>query len=266
MSDDIRHRLEQAQHERDDALERAAHKDADVETLGKAVQRLLAIIERLRKGQPTDAERRLISTLQADVKQLRARRDAARKAREDAQSKAQRLAQLIRRLQDRLERGKFTLEDSVTPPAISRDVKGAAGYVDGIYHTWPEIADGPWPVKVSICVLASGEAMVADVEPGDLTNAEAAGWAHGRQAHGHRPNVYTNLANAQPLVNALAGVGLERNEFGLWVAHDTGKAHICGPACGYGLKTRADATQWGLDGHGTGRNVDINLVRGSFVN
>lgn len=260
MSDDIQKRLEQAKRDREEALRLAAAKDSTVEHLGRAVQRLLGIIERLRKGQPSDAERVLIATLQTDVKGLRARREVAREARAKATTAAQRLKQLIARLRDKLETGKFTMEDSVTSSAISRSVAGAAGYVDGIFRNMAEIEAGPWRYKVSIAVLG-GDAMVCDIEPGCMTTAEGVAWAKGRK----RPRVYTFLSNAQPVVDALERAGLHRSAYQLWIAHDTGAAHICTPACGSGLKTRADATQYGLDGHGTGRNVDISLVRGSFV-
>lgn len=252
-------KLQDAEAQRAHLVALANRKGATVEDLGNARKRLLALLERLRKGQPSDAEKKLIPLLQADVKKLAAKQDAARKARDKARSTAERLGQLINRLRHKLARGVVAMEDSVTASALRRDVPAAGGYVDGIFENWSEIAGGPWPLKMSIVAVdPASDGRCADVEPGCLTIPEAVGWAKRRISQGHRPVLYTSLSNVRALFASLAAEGIQRGSYDLWVAHYTFHPHICEPSCGFGMPTTADGTQYAdRDGN---RNVDLSRI------
>jgi hypothetical protein len=120
------------------------------------------------------------------------------------------------------------------------------GYINGrwgdywaVRRRWPHL-----PVD-SITVNADTDADWLDVEWGDATNTDAPRWVRRQQARGvARPGIYTSLANVAALLDELAKNGISRAEIRLWTAHYTPTAHICTPACGYGMPTTADGTQW----------------------
>lgn len=175
----------------------------------------------------------------------------------------ERIRELRRKQRDKGE--PFTMFDSIDlsqmPAKIVRP-DAAAGYTGGAWPTFPEIVRRyPDAHHLSIAVRSADAAECLDVEPGDATNEDVPGWIESK-AQGKRPVIYTFLSNAQVLVNYLAAHGIDREEYDLWIAHWTGKPHICGPSCGFGLRGVADATQF--TDHSGGRNLDESLCAADF--
>src|SRR5438067_2070247 len=136
--------------------------------------------------------------------------------------------------------------DDVNLSLVPADAQAVAGYVNGRWPTYSEVVRR-WPKAkhLSIAVTAHADADCLDVEPGDAPNSAAPGWVKRQIARGvHRPVVYTSVSNAVALLKTLANAGIKRNQIRLWTAHYSGREHLCGPACGFGLQTTADATQW----------------------
>lgn len=154
--------------------------------------------------------------------------------------------------------------DSVTLSAIPAAAPAVAGYVNGNWPTYNQVVV-KWPQArhLSISVNQAGDAECLDVEGGDATPDQAPAWILRQQARGvARPVVYTSVSAAQTLLNVLAHAGIPRASVRLWTAHYTYTAHLCGPGCGYGLTTTADATQW--TDRSLGRNLDESLTAESF--
>lgn len=156
--------------------------------------------------------------------------------------------------------------DAVTVSNIPSDAPAAAGYIGGRF---PTFANGslhahlPHARLVSIAVASTINADVLDVEPGDAPPNLADDWVKRQHARGlKRPGVYTSVSGAQALVNLLAANGIPRSSYRLWTAHYTHQAHRCGPQCGFGMKTTADATQWTDKSHG--RSLDESLCAPSW--
>lgn len=154
--------------------------------------------------------------------------------------------------------------DSVTLSAIPPAAPAVAGYVNGNWPTYNQVVV-KWPQArhLSISVNQAGDAECLDVEGGDATPDQAPAWILRQQARGvARPVVYTSVSAAQTLLNVLAHAGIPRASVRLWTAHYIYTAHLCGPGCGYGLTTTADATQW--TDRSLGRNLDESLTAESF--
>lgn len=173
--------------------------------------------------------------------------------------------QLSRTLKTKLLRRPFSMFDSVTVSEIPAKAEAVAGYVNGAYPTYLQLrAAFPHAKRLSISVNDQANADCLDVERGDATVGQAAGWVRKQRARGvRRPAVYCSLASAQELVDALAQAGIRRQEIRLWTAHYTHVAHRCGPGCGYGLASRAEATQW--TDRAAGHNLDASLCAPSFL-
>lgn len=104
------------------------------------------------------------------------------------------------------------------------DAPKVAYYVDGRYAWSPaEIALFPHADHVTIAVRASTNAGdVLDVETGDATPAEAAGWITARHAAGlYRPTVYCS-ESVVPAVRAATGHLILGRDYDIWVAHYDG--------------------------------------------
>lgn len=154
--------------------------------------------------------------------------------------------------------------DSVDLGQIPKDAPAVAGYTSGHWPTYPQLAKR-WPHahRLSIAVTASHDADCLDVEPGDATPGQAAAWVKRQHARGiRRPVVYTSVSSAQNLIGRLSAAGIKRDQYRLWTAHYTHKAHRCSKACGYGLQSTADATQW--TDKALGRNLDESLCGPGF--
>lgn len=156
--------------------------------------------------------------------------------------------------------------DDVNVSLIPVTAQAVAGYVDGRWPTYAQLA-AKFPHAqhlVSIAVFAKDNADALDVEPGDATVAQAAGWVKRQKVRGLKHAiVYTSLSQAQTLVNALSSQGLSLGvDYLLWTAHYNGSPHLCSPACGYGFKETAHATQW--TDRAEGRSLDESLCSAEF--
>ena len=140
-----------------------------------------------------------------------------------------------------------TMYDSVTVADIPLKAAAVAGYVDGLYKTFPILQSHfPHAHKLSIAVSAETNARCLDVEKGDATPDQAASWVRRQLKRGEKlPVVYTSAAYAQSLVNKLDASGLRYGkDYLLWSAHYTSKQHFCSASCTPGLRVKAHATQY----------------------
>lgn len=162
-------------------------------------------------------------------------------------------------------REQFRMFDSVVVTALPRDAAAVAGYVNGYYRTWPDVKRlFPNAKKLSIAVTSLANADCLDVEPGNASPADAPGWVKRQQKRGvKRPAVYCALSAAREVLAEIQKAGIKREEVRLWTAHYTHTAHLCGPSCGFGLNTTADATQF--TDHSGGRTLDESLCRHDFI-
>lgn len=87
--------------------------------------------------------------------------------------------------------------DGVDPMQVPPGAAIYAGYVDGEWPSFESLADQyPSALHVSICVTATGDARVLDVEAGDASPEEAPGWVTRQRAAGEAyPVVYCNQSN-----------------------------------------------------------------------
>lgn len=130
-----------------------------------------------------------------------------------------------------------TLYDGINADAagIARDFPDAqliAGYLTGTYAwTAAEWQLFPRAAHVTIVTTASANAGdVLDVEAGDATPAETAGWIAMRKAAGlYRPTIYCNLATV-PAVRTGTGRWILGTDYDLWVGDWDGTAAIPYPA------------------------------------
>lgn len=257
-------RLHDAEQKRNAAKRILERKTSSLEALLQGRKRILAIIDRLREGEPTPAEEKLIGALNADAKGFVGRIEEARAERERQEKLADRLDERIKKLRRRRQKGDVIMYDSISVSQIPSDGPAAAGYTSGYWPTWQAIKSGPWTHKLSIAVTAShNDAECLDVETGDAAPEQAPSWIKQAKARGvKKPVVYASLSAMPGVLAALARAGIGRDEIRLWTAHYTGTQHICTPACGYGFNATADATQWTDEAHG--RNLDESLCDGSF--
>jgi hypothetical protein len=159
----------------------------------------------------------------------------------------------------------FAMFDSVTLAEIPVGAVAVAGYVNGHWPTFSELTKS-WPHarRLSIAVSADTDAHCLDVEQGDATVAEAAAWVRRQLARGvKRPVVYCSVSTARELIHALGVAGIARRQIRLWTAHYTNHPHRCSAACGFGMPTNADATQW--TSNSQGRNLDESLCAPDFL-
>lgn len=147
-----------------------------------------------------------------------------------------------------------TMYDTITPEDIPPQAQAVSGYVNGRWPTFNRAAEMfPRARHLSITVMASADADCLDVENGDATPEECAGWVIRQHKRGKaRPWLYCNLSTLPAVLENLKAAGIKRGTFVIWTADPTNKAHIT---------KGADATQWGW--HALGRNLDISLVKAS---
>lgn len=162
----------------------------------------------------------------------------------------------------------LVMYDSINVANLPADAAAYAGYTSGKWPTWDALK-ARFAGKahlVSIAIDAAEHALCLDIEQGDATNAQAAGWVKAEHARNvARPIVYTSASNVGALVAELAAAGVKRDQVRVWSAHYTHTAHICAPApggCGF---PAADATQWTDQAHGVGgTQIDESLVAADF--
>lgn len=156
-----------------------------------------------------------------------------------------------------------TIDDSINPANTPPGANGYAGYVDG---SWPDAAamarQHPGKPVATFAIRAADYADCLDIENGAASIGQAPGWNTRQVARGLRkPADYISGSRAQALVTFNAANGWPRPSWWLWTAHYTNKPHLCGPPCGLGLTTWADATQWTDN---TARNYDVSLTSDAF--
>lgn len=152
-----------------------------------------------------------------------------------------------------------TMYDDVNVNLLPPGAPAYAGYING---NWPNFGAVyrrfPKAKVVAISVFASGDGDCLDVENGDATTAQAPGWFKRRKGHTRtaRPWIYTSASNVASLVAVMKAHGIARDEYYVWSAHYTDKAHICAPnTCGY---DRADGTQF--THKALGHELDESLI------
>lgn len=156
-----------------------------------------------------------------------------------------------------------TMYDSETPSALPADAEIVAGYVDGQWPTYVEMANRfPHAKHVSITVEGAEGAMVGDLEVPNF-NAQTieevaqkgAAWAKSEIAAGRRPTLYYSRDNAGIVGNALGSAGVAIADVDFWVADWTGAAHMVPGSV---------ATQWASPGTGSGGNFDVSETNGAW--
>lgn len=211
----------------------------------------------------------VVTDIQAAIR--RRKRNRERKRRLHQGARARREARAIRKLRKRLAKAIRALTaprlqyDSVSVQNIPRDAKAAAYYVDGRYENEAEVkAQAPKARYTSIAVFASGVADCLDIEPGNATVAEAAGWYRKmRELRPKRkPIFYIAAAAADELVSALRNSGIARDKYILWTAHYGAGKHFCGEgSCPYARSAgKVDSTQFTTNNE----TLDESVCRPSF--
>lgn len=195
----------------------------------------------------------VITDIQQAIRRRKRNRDRKRALKQGR--RAQREAGAIRKLRHRLAKAIRAATaprlqyDSVSVQNIPRDAKAAAFYVDGAFESEAAVkAQAPKARYTSIAVFASGVADCLDIEPGNATIAEAAGWYRKmRELRPKRkPIFYCGAASADELVGALRNSGIKRESYILWTAHYGSGKHFCGEgSCPYARSAgKVDATQF----------------------
>lgn len=154
--------------------------------------------------------------------------------------------------------------DSVDTPLLPAGNFAYAGYVDGRFANYNAIrARFPKAHVLSIAVFARDDAECLDIETGDATPAQAAGWVARQFLRGvSRPCLYSSASVMHEIIAALKLAGIPRNTLRLWSAHYTFTSHVCGPSSCGEMGTDADGTQW-TDRSG-GINLDESVLRDDF--
>ena len=137
-----------------------------------------------------------------------------------------------------------TMYDSIVVSHLPANASAVAGYVDGRWRTFLELARAfPHARRLSIATSASSNATCLDVERFDASPAQAPAWVRKQWSRGvHRPVLYAALSTVPALTRELALAHVPLARVRIWSAHWTERPHRCGPRCG--LSFRVDATQW----------------------
>lgn len=159
---------------------------------------------------------------------------------------------------------RVVMYDSTDLSQIPRTARAVAGYVGGRWPTYAKLpARFPKAKHVSVAIAANEDARVLDIERLDATNAQAPGWVRRQRARGvAKPTLYTSVSNVAALLAVLKAAGIQRSSVLIWSAHYTGRPHLCGPKCGFGMATTADATQYTDKAYG--RRLDASLCTKAF--
>lgn len=150
-----------------------------------------------------------------------------------------------------------TMYDSETPSAIPADAEIVAGYVDGQWPDYAELATThPNAKHVSITVEGAAGADVADLEVPNFNSAtieqvaeKGAAWAKNEIAEGRRPCLYYSRSNAGVIAAALQAAGVPVQSVDFWIADWTGTAHLIPGSV---------ATQYASPSTGSGGNYDLS--------
>jgi hypothetical protein len=169
------------------------------------------------------------------------------------------------RLKTKFTAKEFAMFDSVTISMIPGDAAAVAGYVNGHWPTFAELAKShPHAKRLSVAISADADAECLDVERGDATPDQVPAWISRQLRRGvTRPVVYCAVSTVKQLLDDLGAAGIKRSSIRLWTAHYTGNAHRCTQSCGFGMPTTADATQW--TSGALERNLDQSLCAPDFL-
>ena len=159
--------------------------------------------------------------------------------------------------------------DSVTVSQLPDGGFGYAGYVDGSFANFGELAK-KFPLAHLLPITVTGDvsahAVAVDDETGDANNPKATAFIKAKlAAKVWRPCAYTQASNLLALESYLSGI--PRSSYRLWSAHYTGVPHLCSRlVCGYGGDTQVDATQFASAPYNytLGRNIDISVLARNF--
>jgi len=155
--------------------------------------------------------------------------------------------------------------DAIDLSQIPASAPAVAGYVSGRWPTFAHLrGQFPHALLLSIAITAGENADCLDIETGDATPADAAGWYERQKARGiTRPCLYASASVMESdVVPVMMAAGIGRNAVRLWSAHYTGVPHICGPSsCGL-MSIEADGTQW--TNRAGGRDLDESLLVAGF--
>lgn len=255
--------LQQLVHEEHRLQRRIQRTSNNLEADVHAAKRAHAILDRLRQGTPTDAEHELIQLIEEDRKQLIDKAHHAAQERKHEHHHLKNLERRIRARRQHRKHGAGAMFDSIDLSQFPANPRAVAGYVGGFWPTYHDLQSRfPGALKLSIAVNASEDADCLDIEPGDATPQEAAGWVRRQHVRGvHRPGVYSSISSMGLVLVQLASAGIARHEVNVWTAHYTFDSHRCGPS-EYGLGTTADATQF--TDHSGGSNLDESLCSGTI--
>jgi len=158
-----------------------------------------------------------------------------------------------------------TLYDSIDVAALPAGGRAYAGYVGGRWPTFrPVKLRFPDAKVVSIAVNVEEDADILDVERGDATPVQVAGWVRRQSMRGaYAPGFYTSISQAGWILKDLLSHGIPRHRVRVWTAHWTGVPHLCDTRCAADFQTRAGATQY-VSCPG-GRSFDVSLCRPQFL-
>ena len=159
----------------------------------------------------------------------------------------------------------LTMYDAIDITQIPPGATAVAGYVSGRWPTAAHLAATfPRAQLLTIAVTAADDAECLDIETGDATPADAAGWYERQKARGiTRPCLYASASVMESSVVAvILAAGIARTSVRLWSAHYTLEPHICGPASCREMSIEADGTQW--TDRAMGRSLDESLLVADF--
>lgn len=137
-----------------------------------------------------------------------------------------------------------------------------AGYVNGNWPTYRQVvASFPGHHVLSIAVNSGADADCLDVENGDASPGQAAGWFARQLARGvTRPCIYASTSVIGTIISLMGAAGISRGSVRFWSAHYGAGLHLCGPgSCGW---SAADGTQW--TSSAMGRNLDQSVLLDNF--
>lgn len=158
--------------------------------------------------------------------------------------------------------------DTTTIDAVPPNPVAVAGYTSGRWPTYlPLVKKFPKAKHVAFNITSGLNGDDLDCEPGDVPPTafeEIAEWIRRQNTRTDPqntalPGIYTSLSNAQAIVDALTHRGLRYGiDYFFHTAHYTFRQHRCSPACGFGWRQVAHATQF--TDKALGRNLDASAV------
>lgn len=163
----------------------------------------------------------------------------------------------------------IAMPDSIYPENLPGGYSAYLGYTDGRWPTARALRSKfPRAHILTLTVTGGSAADGCDCETGDLTPAQAAGYAKQRLDAGDwRPVVYASISKMPQVLDELGQLGIPRARVRLLSAHYGAGQHICAPAtCKYpDITTPMDGTQWTDVFTGVGANaIDMSVLGDGF--